>query len=420
MTEKPFILIVEESDLGNGPGLRGASMLQANHDYIVTTTGRVIKSKNGRAYRPGAYYDVAAMLKDGVALEDIRTALAAANGDENNNEDVLQAVADARLIKSAEKAAEPTPSDDPALYRNMLALVRDAVQTYGSPTIDKSDSHGARGQSGWTVWANSIEYLARQIGDAIKHSDRAISGEARFQHRKRQSTYRAIGEAQVQTDTPLVDYDKVVVYRSELDGTIWVQPKSEFTLERFEPLLDSPPAEAGADPRDTAIAVARSALIQIERARPSKDILVIGGYQYGHNECAASHADLAKDALDATTDILGSSDVATLPCDVMIAPATVLRKGVPLSTLLACLRQREGKDVPPIDRTARGLWPTPPKLAIPPESSEDPLVRIVYLIARIADIAADNNWGGANMDDAQILKREAKALRDELTGELGR
>lgn len=33
-----------------------------------------------------------------------------------------------------------------------------------------------------------------------------------------------------------------------------------------------------------------------------------------------------------------------LPCDVMLGPATFIRKGCKLSTLLAALRCREGKD----------------------------------------------------------------------------
>lgn len=38
-----------------------------------------------------------------------------------------------------------------------------------------------------------------------------------------------------------------------------------------------------------------------------------------------------------------------LPCDVLVAPATIFRKGVNLSTLLLGIRQRIGRDVEPLE-----------------------------------------------------------------------
>lgn len=55
----------------------------------------------------------------------------------------------------------------------------------------------------------------------------------KFKHIKRGSTYDYVGEAKVQTGEPLHDYDKVVIYRSDADGSLWVRPVSEFE-ERFE------------------------------------------------------------------------------------------------------------------------------------------------------------------------------------------
>lgn len=54
----------------------------------------------------------------------------------------------------------------------------------------------------------------------------------RVRHVKRGSAYIVLGEAQIQTDTPLKDYDSVVVYQS-YDGKLWVRPVSEFTDGRF-------------------------------------------------------------------------------------------------------------------------------------------------------------------------------------------
>jgi hypothetical protein len=63
----------------------------------------------------------------------------------------------------------------------------------------------------------------------------AIS-ERRVRHKKRNSTYRVIGSASLQTDKPLSDMQIVVVYQSETNGHIWVRPVSEFEDGRFEEL----------------------------------------------------------------------------------------------------------------------------------------------------------------------------------------
>lgn len=36
-------------------------------------------------------------------------------------------------------------------------------------------------------------------------------------------------------------------------------------------------------------------------------------------------------------------------CDVLVAPATVFRKGVKLSTVIDAIRRREGRPIPPLD-----------------------------------------------------------------------
>lgn len=62
----------------------------------------------------------------------------------------------------------------------------------------------------------------------------------RYQHRKG-GFYTEIGEGKVQTDTPLVDYDEVTVYRSEADGSVWVRPTKEFNDGRFIGIGNEPP-----------------------------------------------------------------------------------------------------------------------------------------------------------------------------------
>ena len=50
----------------------------------------------------------------------------------------------------------------------------------------------------------------------------------RVRHIKRGTLYKVIGHGALQTEFPLHDYDDVVVYQSEKDGSIWVRPVSEF------------------------------------------------------------------------------------------------------------------------------------------------------------------------------------------------
>lgn len=58
-------------------------------------------------------------------------------------------------------------------------------------------------------------------------------------HKKRGSTYVVVGQAQVQCEDGLTDYEVVTVYRGR-DGQLWVRRKSEFEDGRFEELPASP------------------------------------------------------------------------------------------------------------------------------------------------------------------------------------
>lgn len=57
----------------------------------------------------------------------------------------------------------------------------------------------------------------------------------RMRHVKRGTIYELVSVASIQTDTPLNDYDQVMVYRGE-DGQVWVRPLAEFNDGRFEPI----------------------------------------------------------------------------------------------------------------------------------------------------------------------------------------
>lgn len=61
----------------------------------------------------------------------------------------------------------------------------------------------------------------------------AVDG-TKWRHKKRGTTYTAVGTAEVQADEPLTDYEVVIVYRSTTDGRLWVRRQSEFHDGRFE------------------------------------------------------------------------------------------------------------------------------------------------------------------------------------------
>lgn len=59
--------------------------------------------------------------------------------------------------------------------------------------------------------------------------------EITHRHKKRGTTYTIIGTGKVQTEVPLKDYDRVVVYIGD-ERDIWVRPVDEFNDGRFEEL----------------------------------------------------------------------------------------------------------------------------------------------------------------------------------------
>lgn len=88
----------------------------------------------------------------------------------------------------------------------------------------------------WEALYQRAQDAAGALADELeRRSPAAKRYKARVRHKKRGSTYVVVDHALVQTDRPLADHAKVVVYRSEDDFSLWVRPASEFEDGRFEP-----------------------------------------------------------------------------------------------------------------------------------------------------------------------------------------
>jgi hypothetical protein len=94
-------------------------------------------------------------------------------------------------------------------------------------------------------------------------------GVRRFRHKKRGTTYRLIGEAQIQCASPLTEYEVVTVYRAEVgplndESGLWVRRKAEFEDGRFEEIEATTPSPKPEDAlRD--VADERKRQIEVER-----------------------------------------------------------------------------------------------------------------------------------------------------------
>ncbi|MGN8113258.1 hypothetical protein [Labrys sp. 22185] len=78
--------------------------------------------------------------------------------------------------------------------------------------------------------------LLRELQVALRNGGQG----PRWRHLKRGSICVEIGNGTVQAARPLIEGDRVKVYREEADGRIWVRHFLEFTDGRFERL----PADA--------------------------------------------------------------------------------------------------------------------------------------------------------------------------------
>lgn len=121
-------------------------------------------------------------------------------------------------------------------------LVRRLRRASFEPDFDRSDA------------ADAIERLTRERDDLRKALSAALKetekedGDLIARHIKRGTTYDVLGEAHIQSDKPLSDMDRVVVYRCHQTGALWVRRYAEFCDgNRFEIIDRAALKETGND-----------------------------------------------------------------------------------------------------------------------------------------------------------------------------
>jgi hypothetical protein len=56
---------------------------------------------------------------------------------------------------------------------DLTEVIAAALKEFSSPTVDRGDAHGARGQPGYIIWQNQIGFIAAKIADAILDKGRS-------------------------------------------------------------------------------------------------------------------------------------------------------------------------------------------------------------------------------------------------------
>lgn len=107
------------------------------------------------------------------------------------------------------------------IIRDELALQRDCALPCACEQAEYEHSTSCQAN------ARVVLALLQSAPQDARHGER-------WRHKKRGTTYTIVGNAQVQAEEPLTDYEVVKVYRCEQTGELWVRRLAEFNDGRFE------------------------------------------------------------------------------------------------------------------------------------------------------------------------------------------
>lgn len=139
------------------------------------------------------------------------------------------------------------PDDEYIVFQVKDAALLDTLRCYRDKCIELGSDHEQIEAVGRMIhrvmdwqWENSERVKVPDArGEKLLDQDEAAAAPpARYRHKKRGSTYTVISDdAQSQVvGESISEGDRVVVYRSDVDGSVWVRPHSEFHDGRFEKL----------------------------------------------------------------------------------------------------------------------------------------------------------------------------------------
>jgi hypothetical protein len=86
----------------------------------------------------------------------------------------------------------------------------------------------------WQDASDNLKRKYRVVAQAALDALGPADTDDGWRHKKRGTTYKVIGTAEAQVEDCILEGHRVVVYRADSDGKLWVRPTEEFYDGRFE------------------------------------------------------------------------------------------------------------------------------------------------------------------------------------------